>query len=388
MPKETPLRIGYVIWSLGLGGAEQMVIRLAAALDRRRFQPFVCCLNEDGPFAEEARRTGTEVFALRKRGRFDAWVVRRLARLLRERRIDVVHTHLWGGNVWGRLGALMAGSPVLVATEHNTDTWKRPYHFAIDRRLARRTRRLVAVSRTVAEFYEARGVGRGKWRVIHNGVAGMQPTPTREAARSALGVAVEAPLVGFIGRFVPAKGPQTFLDVVARAVREIPDLRAVMIGDGPLREEMERTRIRLGLDGRVVFTGVRHDVGDILPALDALLFCSEREGLSVAMLEGMAAGVPVLATPVGGTTEIIDPGRTGLLAPVGRPEEIAAKLVGLLHAPSLAQRLRDAAREQVHARFSLRHMVQEHEALYASSSESEATEACLVPPGPLSSSRT
>jgi glycosyltransferase involved in cell wall biosynthesis len=377
---DAPLRIAYVIWSLGLGGAEQVVIRLAAALDRRRFQPLVCCLNEDGLFAEEARASGTEVFALHKRGRFDAGVLRPLVRLFLDHRIDIVHTHLWGANVWGRVGALVSRASAIVATEHNTDTWKRPYHFAIDRALARRTTRLVGVSRTVAEFYEARGVGRGRWQVIHNGVAGAPTSATRRIARAALGIAEDVPVVGFVGRFVPAKGPLVFLEAVARASRDVPGLQAVMIGDGPLRDEIKRTRSRLGLDPRVLVAGLRRDVTELLPALDALLFCSEREGLSMAMLEGMAAGVPVLATPVGGTTEIVDPGRTGLLVPSGRADEIAAALVGLLRSPELAARLRQGAQEEVQARFSLRRMVEDHEALYTTCA-SETRE--VVPPYPL-----
>jgi L-malate glycosyltransferase len=362
-----PRRVAYVIWSLGLGGAEQMVIRLAAGLDRQRFQPLVVCLNEAGPFAEEARRTGTEVVALHKRGRYDVTVLGPLVRLLRDRRTDLVHTHLWGANLWGRIGALLSRRrPSIVATEHNTDTWKRPYHLAIDRVLCGRTTHLVAVSRHVAEFYERHHVGTGRWRIVPNGVDVERPAPTRAQARSTLGVAPDSPLVGFVGRFASAKAPEVFLEAVAHAARAMPALRVVMIGDGPLRPEVEKARARHALDGRVVLTGMRNDVRDLLPAFDALLFCSEREGLSVAMLEAMAAGVPVLATPVGGTTELVEADRTGILVPVGRPEAMAGQLVGLLGAPARAERLRQAARERVAAQFSLRRTVEAHESLYAS----------------------
>jgi glycosyltransferase involved in cell wall biosynthesis len=115
---------------------------------------------------------------------------------------------------------------------------------------------------------------------------------------------------------------------------------------------------------------MRNDVRDLLPAFDALLFCSEREGLSLAMLEAMAAGVPVLATPVGGTTELLEADRTGILVPVGRPDAMAGQLVGLLGAPARAEQIRRAARERVEAQFSLRRTVEAHESLYAS---------CLAP---------
>lgn len=358
-------RVAFVIWSLGLGGAEQVILRLAASLDRRRFLPLICCLDEPGPFAAEASRSGVEVVALHKRGRFDVRVLRPLVHLLRGRRIDVVHTHLWSANLWGRLGAVLAGRPAIVATEHNADTWKRPYHFVLDRWLARRSTRLVGVARHVAEFYEARGVGRGLWQVIHNGVE-TEPGASRQEARAALGVSPTIPLVGFVGRFAPAKGPEDFVQAVAIAARTVPSLEAVMIGDGPLRARVEAARAQSGLGERLRLVGLRSDVRALLPAFDALLVCSEREGLSLAVLEAMAAGVPVVATEVGGTTELVEADRTGLLVPVGRPDAMAARLLGLLGEPALGERLRREAHARVRERFSLRNMVEAHEALYAS----------------------
>ncbi len=111
-----PTRVAYVIWSLDLGGAEQVVIRLAAALDRARCAPLIICLNEPGPFAGQAARAGVEVIALHKRGPVDLGALARLARLLRARRIDVVHTHLWGANLWGRIAARLAGVKTVIVT--------------------------------------------------------------------------------------------------------------------------------------------------------------------------------------------------------------------------------------------------------------------------------
>jgi glycosyltransferase involved in cell wall biosynthesis len=359
-------RLAYVIWSLGLGGAEQVVIRLAAGLDRRRFEPLICCLDERGPFAQQAEQAGIEVVAMGKRGPLDAGAAHRLARLFRSRRIEVVHTHLWGGNVWGRLAALWARVPKVVTSEHNLDTWKKPHHFLIDRALAPATTRLVAVSRQVREFYEANGVGRGRWQVIHNGVdTGPAPARGRGAAFRDLGLGPDAPVVALIGRLVPAKAPDVFLRAVALAAVRVPALQALVVGDGPQRSQLEGEAQRLGLAGRVLFTGVRKDVPQLLAGLDAVLFSSVREGLSLTMLESMAAGVPVIATEVGGTPELITHGRTGLLVPPGQPERLAQALVGLLEDPAAAAAIREAARKCVEERFSLSSMIEAHAELYA-----------------------
>ncbi|MFI5005820.1 MAG: glycosyltransferase [Solirubrobacterales bacterium] len=358
-------RVAYVIWSLGLGGAEQVVIRLAAGLDRRRFEPLICCLDERGSFATQAEDAGVEVVAMGKRGPLDAGAAHRLARLLRSRRIQVVHTHLWGGNVWGRLAALWARVPTIVASEHNLDTWKKRHHFLIDRALAPATTRLVAVSGQVRDFYEARGVGRGRWQVVYNGVdAHPGPARGRGAARRELGLPADAPVVALIGRLVPAKAPDVFLRAVAQAALRVPTLSALIVGDGPLRAELEGEAQRLGLAGRVVFLGVRKDVPELLSGLDAVLFSSVREGFSLTMLEAMAAGVPVIATEVGGTPELITHGRTGLLVPPGQPEQLAQALVGLLLDPAGAAAIRAAARKSVEERFSLSSMVEAHAQIY------------------------
>jgi glycosyltransferase involved in cell wall biosynthesis len=362
-----PLRVAHVIWALGLGGAEQVVIRLAAGLDRTRFAPLVCCLDEPGAFAPQAERAGLEVVALGKRGPVDARIIGRLQGLLRRRRIDVVHTHLWGADLWGRFAARRAGTPVVVTTAHNVDSWKRWHHLALDRWLAAGTR-LVAVSHEVRAFYEERGVGRGRWQVIYNGVGELPTSPRDRRPLSALGIAGQDPVAALVGRLVPAKAPGVFLEAVQRAALALPSLRAIVVGDGPLRPQLEQRARQLGLGGRVVFAGLRHDVADLLAGVDVLAFSSEREGLSMAMLEAMAAGVPVVATRVGGTPELIETGVTGILVPPGEPQALADGLLTVLRSPERSDSLRRAARELVRSRFSLRQMIEDYEAVYAGGS--------------------
>ena len=358
-------RVAFVIWSLGLGGAEQVVIRLAAALDRSRFEAVVCCLDEPGPFAPQAEEAGLEVVAMHKRGPVDPSAVWRLYRFFRDRAPDVVHTHLWGADLWGRLAARAAGVRNLVSTAHNVDTWKRGYHFAVDRRLAPRTTHLVAVSGQVREFYESHGVGRGRWRVIYNGILETKALPrVRGDAFRELGIGGDDRVVGLVGRLVPAKAPQVFLRAVARASARVPNLKALVVGDGPLRDSLREEVARLGLGSRVVFAGLRKDVPALLAGTDQVVFSSEREGLSIAMLEAMAAGVPVVATRVGGTPELIEDGASGILVPPGQPDVLGDRIAEVLLDAGLAGRLAAGARDRVGKRFSLHKMVADHQELY------------------------
>jgi glycosyltransferase involved in cell wall biosynthesis len=354
-----------VIWSLGLGGAEQLVIRIAASLDLARFEPLIICLDEPGPFAAAATESGIELLSVGKRGPYDLGALVRLVKLLRRRRVDVVHTHLFGADLWGRIAARLAGTGTVVTTAHNVDSWKKPTHLVIDRCLAAATTRLVAVSAQVRQFYEEHGIARGRWEVIYNGVDDAGPIVRNRDALLALGVGVDEPTVGLIGRLVPTKRPDLFLDAVARASRSVPRLRALILGDGPLRAKAEQQAHRLGVAERTVFAGLRRDVPAFLAGLDVLVFSSEREGLSVAMLEAMAAAVPVVATAVGGTPELIEPGVTGLLVPPGDPQALADAILRVLQHPDEAGALTRAARARVRSRFTLRGMIEAYEDIYA-----------------------
>ncbi|MDP3789080.1 MAG: glycosyltransferase, partial [Candidatus Omnitrophota bacterium] len=166
---EKKVKILYLIWSLGLGGAERVVINLAKGLDRTKFNPMVCCLNAKGQFACELENAGIAVIALHKRGPFDIGVIGKLVSVIKKHEIDIMNTHLFGANFWGRIAANIAAIPV-IATEHNVDVWKTKFHFALDRLLARKTNKIIAVSNTVKEFYADRGIRPDKIRVIYNGI--------------------------------------------------------------------------------------------------------------------------------------------------------------------------------------------------------------------------
>jgi glycosyltransferase involved in cell wall biosynthesis len=359
------IHVLYVIWSLGLGGAEQVVIRLAKGLDKNRFRVHVACLDDEGRFAEDLKNEGIAVFALNKARGLDVSVVPKLVRIIRDNNIDVVHTHLWGANVWGRIAARSAGVPVVV-TEHNVDVWKTPFHFLLDRWLFRRTSCFIAVSETVRGFYAQKlGVAKEKLRVVYNGVEGHLAESSKEGPaedlKATFGLKAGERVIALVGRLVPQKGIAFFLEALSGlAFRG----KVLIVGDGPLKEGLKALVARLNLKDVVVFAGFRRDIPEILGVTDILVLPSSREGLPMILLEAMAMGVVVLATRVGGTPELVQDEVNGFLVEYGDVEGLRKKLGDVLSRPSLAA-IREQAKRMVEEKFTLKAMVEEHENIYA-----------------------
>ena len=164
------LSVLYIIWSLEIGGAERVVVNLAKGLDKSKFVPLVCCLNEKGALAQELEKEGVRVIALHKQRRIDVSVIKKLVEIIRENHIDIVHTHLWGANFCGRIAARKAKVPVIIATEHNSDIWKTRTYFMLDWWLSLITHKIIAVSESVKAFYVQHGIDPKKIEVIYNGI--------------------------------------------------------------------------------------------------------------------------------------------------------------------------------------------------------------------------
>ena len=361
----TPVRVMYVIWSLGLGGAEQVVLRLAAGLDRRRFEPMICCLNTPGPFADDAARRGIRVVALHKRGPLDLAIVSRLVTLMRAQRVSVVHAHLWGANFWGRIAARLARVPVVIAHEHGMQPWRGSFHFFADRYLARMTDRILFASSQVRQFYiEHRGAEPTKCRVIPNGVACNGVAANREALRQAHGWAARDRIVLSVGRLSPEKGYEDLLRAFAAIDGQASNAHLVLVGDGPQRQFLHELHLQLGLRGRVTFAGIQHDVGQWLAGADLYVQPSRREGLPLALLEAMAVGIPVIATSVGDVGQLITDRQDGYLVPAENPTALAAKLDELLGTLDRQRPLIDAAKRLVRATYSEQQMIRAVESVY------------------------
>lgn len=360
------MNVAHCIHGLGLGGAQEIVKEIARGSRPHGFRHFVYSC-EDGVMAPRIEAAGATVRILpRVVAKLDPLWVARLARAMRRDRIEVVHTHLFGDSLHGYLAARAAGALPVVITLHIGPEGLTGLQRGGYRWLLARASRGVACSECVRASFEAQG-----WRelrpltTIPNGIADGAAGNGNGGIRRELGIPPAAPLVAGIGRLVEQK---SFADLI-RACRELnglpgPPAVLALLGEGPLRAELERQAEEEGLGGRVVFAGFRPDVARLLPAIDVVAFSSLYEGLPVALLEAMAAGRCIVATAVPGIAEAVRDGREALLAPVGDPVRLGRALRQALVDPALRERLGQAARARFHERYTAERMVASYEVLY------------------------
>jgi glycosyltransferase involved in cell wall biosynthesis len=298
----------------------------------------------------------------------------RLASVFRQNRFDVVHSHNWGGLVDTVVAAKLARVGVVVHTQHGLD-----YGFAtapdhLRSRFRTRLKRLACrgVARIATVSHEVADVVTHEWRVpsarvsvVHNGV--QMPSideGLRARRREELGASDSDVLLGTVAVFRPVKDLHTMLEAMALVVEQTSCARLVLIGDGRLRQELEATVERLGLTPFVRFTGWRTDASELLQALDVFVLSSVSEGISLALLDAMAAGVPAVVTSVGGNCEVIEEPRDGVLVPPREPQALAQALLALVGAPDRRRALGASGRRRVEKTFSFARMISDYRALY------------------------
>lgn len=356
-------RVLHLITELSTGGAQRALARLLSHLDCQRFVASVACLyNGDEAVAREIRSMGIPVtdLGMTAKYRWDAFW--RLYRLLQGERPTILHTWMFHPNIPGRVLGRLAGVPIIINSER-TMGQERGWRYALNRLTHPLADRITCVSEQVADFVVQRiGVPREKTVVIPNGVESEEfdDLPTSEKARSALNLPPDKALVGTVTRLNEVKRVDVLLEASARLERT----HTVIVGDGPERRGQEAMAHRLGLAARVHFVGQQLDVRPWLAALDVFALSSDWEGMSNALLEAMAAGLPVVATAVGGTPEVVVDGVTGILVPPRDPDALAEAILRLLRDPDLRRSMGQAARARIEQHFSIEETVRRTEELY------------------------
>ncbi|MBI2469458.1 MAG: glycosyltransferase [Candidatus Rokubacteria bacterium] len=376
------IRLLKFVTLFGTGGTERQFVNLGLALDPGRFDLRFGCLRRWGELLEEVERPRLPVVEYRIRSLrrpHTIWEQLRLARDLRRERIDIVHTYNFYANVFAIPAARLARVPVVVASIRDMGAYLTPVKKHVQRFVCRWADCVLVNGEAVRQWLVAERFEPAKIAVIRNGIdlSRFRGKANGGAVRDALRVPRDVPLVAVVARLHPLKGIEYFLEAAAIVARRFPDARFLLVGDAftirndaivsdvAYRRELERRASRLGLDGRVVFTGSRLDVPELLSEVAVSVLPSLSEGLPNAVLESMAAGVPVVATRVGGTPEAVEDGVTGLLVPPRDAEALTRAISSLLENPDLAARVGATGRERVTAHFSLERMVRETESLYA-----------------------
>lgn len=355
------MKIIHLVIGGEIAGGQLVALQLArAARDRGDEVQFV--VPSPGPFVERLESEGFRFHRVPLKRTFDLLASRRLRRLLGNR--TVLHTHtLVAGNV---LGTLAAPGPVIrhLHIENHFRPITRPPLRRLDNATARRCARLVAVSEDTRRAYERQGYPQGAIEVVYNGVEldGAGPPP---GLRAELAIPADAPVVIEIARLCDVKGQRELI----QALPLLPGVHALLLGKdleqgGAFQLDLEREAAQLGVGDRVVFAGHRDDARAALAEADLLVLPSWTEGLPGVVLEAMAQGRAVVATPVGGTPEIVAEGETGLLVPPRDPRALADAVARLLADPELRRRMGAAGRTRVAERFTVGAMTKRMLAIY------------------------
>lgn len=364
---EKRITVLHLLVSLPVGGAEDLVVAIVKGLDPERFDVQAATIGPAGVIGKELRRAGYQVHSLGLdiRDVPDLKIVFRLRRLLRDLRPDVLHTHLYHPNYYGRLAALGLGLKGVVASVHNVYTRTKFHRRVWNFLLGWTTDCILAVSPAVFHdilVYDA--VRRSRLRLLANGInlAALAVPESREEAKAQLGVA--GLCLGTVGRLEEQKGHAFLLQALPALVAEFGEATLLLAGDGRLRPTLEQQARDLGVAHHVRFLGTRRDIPTIYRALDVFVLPSRWEGLPLALLEAMGAGLPVVATGVGGVKDVIRDGVNGRLVPPRNPEALAAAVMEIVRRPDRGQVLGDQARNTVKEHYSQEAMLEKLAALY------------------------
>lgn len=368
------LRVLHVVSVPGVGGAQAYVQAVVQGLAQRGYRMAVVCNDEPALVARYA--PFAEVFPIPIPYGLSPWgdlqFIVRLLRLLGREPFDVVQTSAAKASLYGRLVARLAGVPAIIFTAHGF-----PFHdfmhpllhwvLANLERLMSRwcTDMVVSVSELDRRYAVRAGiVPADRIATIQNGIDLPGAMPDRQTARRALGLDARAKVVGMVGRLSRQKAPEDFLRAAALIAQGFSDAIFLLVGDGPLRSDMERLAAALGIGSRVRFLGFRNDIPLVMGALDVFALASLWEGLPLTILEAMAAGRPVVATAVNGVPEVVEHGRTGFLAPPRAVEKLAAHIGTLLRDPASARAMGEAGRRRVQEHFTLERAIASLSDLY------------------------
>lgn len=367
----TPIVLAELAGSAAYGGGERYLELLFARLDRTRYRALLIC-PEPGPFVGRMKERGVETHLVHLAPLFNPLALWRLTRLLVRERVTILQTHGARANFYGRIAGRLAGVPVNISTVHNS---LKDYEVRSLRRwlytfLLRLTlpvvHRVICVSEANRRdlIEECPAVER-KAHVVYNGVdlSAFPSQLDRRKVRQDLGVK-QGPMLVTIARLTEQKGHCYLLQALPKLLNTWPQLCCVFVGEGELRDALQRLAIDLGIERSCRFVGVREDIADILAAADLFVLPSLSEGFPFVLLEALAMGRPVVASRVNGVPELIEEHKTGLLVPPRDPRALVEAIRNVLSNPTAASEMGAAGRAAVRKRFTVDHMVANTTAIF------------------------
>jgi glycosyltransferase involved in cell wall biosynthesis len=351
------IRICHVSMTLLTGGLERLLVEIGRHCNSDQFELQFVALDRIGQPAEDLRSLGWKVSSLTTDGPQSKLLrAKRLFELLQSDGIDVVHSHNTLAHFYATTAAKWAGVPVVINTQHGRGcgaSWKAKWQFRLANQFADQ---IVGVSEDATRLCQADDpMSARRMKPIWNGI---------DLGRFAFRGPADAAAAISVARLSPEKDFATLLRATRLVVREVPEFRVRIVGDGRERAALEQLARELELEKHVEFLGERHDVPCLLAEAGFFVSSSLSEGISLTLLEAMAVGLPIVATDVGGNPEIIESGRSGRLVQSGSPEMLAAAMLQMLADRDAWRTYGEFGRQRVERHFNIRHMVQQYEAMY------------------------
>lgn len=359
-----------VLHGLDVGGAEVLAARLARRL-RGAFRFVFVCLDQLGVLGQRLSEEGFAVHVLGRKQGVDLRCTRELARVMQQERIDLLHAHQYTPFFYGATARLLWRKAPVLFTEHGRwfPDYPRRKRMIANRLLLERRDRVVGVGEAVrGALIHNEGIPARRVAVIYNGIdlsAFANQDGQRDVVRRELGLEPGSPVIIQVARLDVLKDHATAIRTIGHVVKQRPDARLLIVGDGPEGQAIRGLVQQEGLTEQVRFLGLRNDVPRLLAASDVALLTSVSEGIPLTLIEAMAARLPVVSTKVGGVSEIVEEERTGLLGPSGDPRALADQLLRLLGDPDLRERMGQLGLERAYAFFSEEQMHDRYQRLYS-----------------------
>jgi sugar transferase (PEP-CTERM/EpsH1 system associated) len=362
-----PVNVFHLIQGLEFGGLENVTLNLLGNLNKELYKTSICCFDTLGDLSNRISGDIKVHFLKRKQG-IDYFYPFKLAKLLKKKGVQILHLHNSTAFFYGVIAGKLAGIPAIVYTEHARDIFPNLKVRIADKLLSYFTDKIIVVAdylkKNLIEYEKFDGE---KIFVIYNGInpAEFNIKTDHIKKRRELDIDVNVPVIGIVARLDPIKNHACLINAMKHVINKFPEAVLLIIGGGPVHSELESLVKDLKLEKNVRFLGTRADVPELMSVIDVFVLCSRSEGLSVTLLEAMAAGKPVVATRVGGTPELIEHDINGLLVESDDEEGLSKALIELLTDKSKSLKLGEAAGRKINDSFTLAHMVKKYEKIYS-----------------------
>jgi len=362
------INILHIAEDLSIGGVEELVRIIVTGLDRKKYNVYVCCIEEGGQTAKELIDSGIKVDILGMKSYHNLFNILRLKRYIKEKKIDVIHSHMYFANSFGSIAAILAKTPVLISTAYSSYYELKKRNILMAHFLSKFTDRIIAASNSIKEFtVKQQKISADKFTVIHDCASTERFSKDIDSSlvKKELGIDLDYSVVGCVARLNAVKGHSYLIQAAAEVLKIDPKVKFLLVGDGPLRDELQELSAHLGIRNNIIFTGSHRDIPEMISAMDIFVLPSAlREGCPLSILEAMAMSRPVVASRLGGIPEEVEDGKSGILVTPKDSKALADAIIKLLSDKKLAIEMGREGRKIFEEKFSQETMLIKLESLY------------------------